>query len=156
MIIIRKMIESDLAEVKTLSVEESQTKYVGTTSEILQHSSDTNHFHVIQKNKSIIGFFIIDTAYHQQYSFVQERELGLRAFLIDKSLQGNGLGKQAVMTLIPYLKSAYKEWTSITLTVNCQNPGAYKCYLAGGFTDTGELYKEGPAGPQYIMRMDLK
>ncbi|NYZ64532.1 GNAT family N-acetyltransferase [Endozoicomonas sp. SM1973] len=156
MIIIRRMTENDLTEVKTLSVEENQIKYVGTTEEILQQSSDTNHFYVIQKNNSIIGFFIIDTTYNKKYSFAQEAELGLRAFLIDKNLQGKGLGKQAVMALIPYLKSAYKEWKSIVLTVNCKNSGAYRCYLSGGFIDIGDRYLEGPAGPQYIMRSSLK
>ncbi|WP_163836177.1 GNAT family N-acetyltransferase [Spartinivicinus ruber] len=155
MIVIRKMTEYDATEVKSLSVEESQLAYVGHISEILCDDPATNHFHVILDNENIVGFFIIDTLYKQHYSFTLDKELGLRGFIIDKNQQGKGLGKQSVIALKPYLQLFYQKWDSIVLTVNCKNINAYKCYLTGGFTDTGQLYQEGPAGPQHIMRMNI-
>ena len=83
------------------------------------------------------------------------RLLGLRAFFIDSSNQGKGYGKAAAMELKPYLVREYSSYSSIALTVNGNNPAAYKCYLGAGFEDTGALYQGGKAGPQHIMRMEL-
>jgi hypothetical protein len=35
------------------------------------------------------------------------------------------------------------------------NPGAIRAYLKGGFTDTGEVWPHGEAGPQHVMRLAL-
>lgn len=44
---------------------------------------------------------------------------------------------------------------AVALTVNRTNPAAYRCYPAGGFADTGRLYRGGRAGAQHILRMAL-
>ncbi|WLQ16202.1 GNAT family N-acetyltransferase [Hahella aquimaris] len=152
---IRKMRDEDRPAVLALQVHEEQLPYVGRTREILQMVGPQHHCHVLTLSEEIVGFFIIDVAYHQSYSFTLQDELGLRAFLIDAGRQGQGIGKNAARALQPYLEEAYGDRPSIALTVNCRNPAAYRCYIGGGFIDTGEQYLGGKAGPQYILRMPV-
>ena len=82
-------------------------------------------------------------------------ELGLRAFMIHSRDQGKGYATAAVLALKPYLAARYPKRSAVLLTVNMQNPGAIRCYLKGGFADTGGIYPHGLAGPQHILRMGL-
>lgn len=141
--------------IQKLSVGDDQIHYVGTVQRLLDKACGTSHYHIILHDDQIVGFFNIDTVYDQTYEFTVPGELGLRAFFIDKRYQGKGLGKASAKVLKNYLAEAYSDHPSIALTVNCKNPGAYKAYLHGGFTDTGELYHGGKAGPQHIMRMPI-
>jgi RimJ/RimL family protein N-acetyltransferase len=155
MLRIREYKSADWKVVEQLSVDDSQVKYVGTIDELFKEKPANWNFHLIEVNKEIVGFFNIDTEYSSQYEFSKEKEIGLRAFFIRTTHQGKGYGTMAVKKLSEYLNKNYDEYTSICLTVNCNNLAAYKCYLAGGFQDTGELYFGGSAGPQHIMRMAI-
>ncbi|ABC30270.1 Histone acetyltransferase HPA2/related acetyltransferase [Hahella chejuensis KCTC 2396] len=152
---IRRMRDEDKPAVLALQVHEEQVPYVGRTREILQAVRPDHHCHVLTLSNEIVGFFIIDVAYHQSFEFTLDHELGLRAFLIDAGRQGQGIGKSAARALKPYLEAAYSDRPSIALTVNCRNPAAYHCYIGGGFIDTGAQYLGGKAGPQYILRMPV-
>ena len=44
---------------------------------------------------------------------------------------------------------------TVVLTVNVRNQVARQLYLRHGFTDTGELYLGGSAGPQHVLRLVL-
>ena len=140
---------------EALAVSSEQVKFVGTIEELLSDKEQSWNYHVITDIDKIVGFFNIDTAYSHRYPFTVQGELGLRAFFIDSNSQGKGYGKAAVLALRDFLQESFPGRPSIALTVNCKNPGAYRCYLSGGFVDNGELYHGGKAGPQHIMRMDL-
>ncbi len=155
MVKIRRLKNSDLEQVIELSVNEDQLKYVGTIEALLEEASDTWHFHVITDGETVVGFFNIDIDYSHNYAFAKPNELGLRAFFIDSSHQGKGYGKSAIAALLTHLQRSYDQHSSIALTVNQKNLGAYKCYLNGGFEDTGELFYGGAAGPQHIMRLNF-
>ncbi|UAB71492.1 GNAT family N-acetyltransferase [Vibrio sp. SCSIO 43132] len=155
MLSLQPMEPKHLEQVSDLRVEESQLKFVGTMEEILVNVDDKVHPNVMLSGDRIVGFFLIDTSYPASYEFAQSGSLGLRAFFIDSRYQGNGYGKQAVASLKPFLNDQYPSHHSIYLTVNCKNPGAYRCYDLAGFQDTQELYHGGAAGPQHIMVMPL-
>jgi RimJ/RimL family protein N-acetyltransferase len=155
MLKIRKYENTDWESVKRLGVHIDQVKYVGTIAELFTEKPAHWNFHVIEVDGEIVGFLNIDTGYASHYDFANESELGLRAFFIGAAHQGKGYGKDAVKVLREYLKDNYTEYNSISLTVNCENLAAYKCYLGGGFEDTGNLYYGGSAGPQHIMRMSI-
>lgn len=155
MVNIRRYSSADHTAVQSLAVNPDQVQYVGGIDELFESVPPTWHFHVVEHEGDIVGFFNIDTAYAENYDFAEPNELGLRAFFIDASTQGRGYGKAAAAALQPYLVQAYPKHASIALTVNCRNQAAYHCYLAGGFSDTGSLYHGGKAGPQHIMRMPL-
>lgn len=150
---IRSMQPSDITSLAALSVGKMQQLYVKSAAYLLENRISTDIYHVIIWNDVIIGMFIIDTVYHRSYNFAAENELGLRAFFIDQSYQGKGLGKIAVIQLGVYLKKEFSDYSFIVLTVNCKNIGVYACYQQSGFNNTGALYLKGNAGPQYIMCM---
>lgn len=155
MIQIRKAKDSDKPGIFQLKVNDNQVRYVGVISDLWDSLEKTMHSHVILSNEALIGFFIVDTAYSANHDFANENELGLRSFFIDARKQNLGFGRLAVQGLRPYLESAYGSYSSLALSVNCQNPNAYKAYIKGGFLDTGHLYHGGQAGPQHILRMAL-
>nr|WP_274615288.1 GNAT family N-acetyltransferase [Vibrio fluvialis] len=144
-----------LTQVAELHVADEQVKFVGTIDEILVNIDDKIHPHLMLADGQVVGFFLIDTLYSQQYDFAGSHHLGLRAFFVSQQAQGNGYGKQAARLLKEYLQRLYPQFHRIYLTVNCKNPCARYCYLGGGFEDTGEMYLGGAAGPQHIMQLDL-
>ncbi|MGH3097581.1 MAG: GNAT family N-acetyltransferase [Streptosporangiales bacterium] len=79
----------------------------------------------------------------------------LRAFYLDASVQGRGLGRAAVAALPCLVGLVAPDATRILLTVNVANPAAIRAYLAGGFTDTGRQHPGGPAGPQHVLELML-
>ncbi|UXH99901.1 GNAT family N-acetyltransferase [Photobacterium sp. TY1-4] len=153
MIRIEAMKPHHLDEVIQLSVTDEQLPFVGTIDEILVNIDSVVHPHVIVSDGHVVGFFLIDTTYANNYEFAEPGSLGLRAYLIDQQYQGQGFGKLAVQQLNGFLAQAYPQFQQMYLTVNCKNPGAKHCYLSGGFEDTGSLYLGGAAGPQHIMKL---
>ncbi|MCK6261690.1 GNAT family N-acetyltransferase [Vibrio sp. ZSDE26] len=156
MINIEKLCKSHFDAVRLITLADEQIKFAGTADDFLSQGSDTTHLHIIKDQDTIVGFFKLDTAYASSHDFCPGSGLGLRAFVIDNKQQGKGLGTKAVTALFPYLKNHYASFDSIYLTVNCKNPSAKACYLKGGFEDTGKLYLGGAAGPQTIMRGQIK
>ncbi len=155
MIKIERMKPHHLEQVTTLEVAEDQLKYVGTLEEILVNVSDACHPHVVIANNEIVGFFLLDIEYPENYDFCAVNSVGLRAFLISNKYQGKGYGKGATLALRPYLKANIPKYQYIYLTVNCKNVAAYRCYLSANFEDTKALYLGGAAGPQHIMRLKI-
>ncbi|UUM31795.1 GNAT family N-acetyltransferase [Vibrio japonicus] len=157
MLTIEKLTRADIERVKSLSVDDSQLKYVGTTEEILNNLNGSCIPHIIKQDCAIVGFFLLDFNYSESYEFVKENSsIGLRAYLIDAKQQGNGYGVKAVMLLPDYVKSHFPDVSKIYLTVNCKNPIAQNCYVKAGFIDNGDLYLGGAAGPQHIMFLNLR
>ncbi len=111
--------------------------------------------HLIWEGDRPVGFFAIDPDYSEGHDFAEPGTIGLRMFCIDTHHQGRGLATQASRALAAYLSDHYPGAAAVYLTVNHRNPGAKAVYLKGGFTDTGEDYLGGAAGPQYIMRLPL-
>ncbi|WP_298769584.1 GNAT family N-acetyltransferase [uncultured Shewanella sp.] len=152
MIKIDKLSKLHVPAVLQIAVAEQQIKFAETAEAFLANIDNTTHLHIIKSDDEIIGFFKIDLAYASIYSFCPDNGLGLRSFVIDTKQQGKGFGTAAVKALLVYLRENYPCYSAVYLTVNCQNIAAHMCYLKGGFTDTGEKYLGGIAGPQYIMK----
>lgn len=151
------------AEVKAaeqLAVHPEQVIYVGTVAESLADvaADDSSCLlpHGVWLEGELVGYFLVDTGYGHNYDFAPTDALGVRTLLIDARRQGGGLGKQTALLLKPYLQKAFPDREYGYLTVNCQNPGARHCYLAGGFIDEGVLYHGGGAGPQHVMWLRLR
>ncbi|ASP38491.1 GNAT family N-acetyltransferase [Bacterioplanes sanyensis] len=156
MLTIRPMTEADYPAVLQLTVADDQLSYVGTTKELLNRRQSDWHLHVVCAGEETIGVFNLDLGYASHMPFAGCGELGLRSFLIDQRQQGQGYGTQAVRLLPDYLQQNYPDCQRLWLTVNCQNPAAYHCYLKAGFDDSNEIYHGGLAGPQHIMSLTHK
>jgi RimJ/RimL family protein N-acetyltransferase len=153
---IQPMKPHHLEQVIKLKLTEEQIRFVGTMDEILVNINSDVHPHVILVKEVVVGFFLIDTRYWQDYDFTKSPGLGLRAYFISHQFQGRGYGKQAVESLGEYLASIYPDKNEVHLMVNYKNLTAKHCYLSGGFVDTGERYLGGIAGPQHIMCLKLR
>ncbi|PSW16173.1 GNAT family N-acetyltransferase [Photobacterium rosenbergii] len=110
---------------------------------------------VICLEHQVIGYFKLDTLLPLNQNYCPENSVGLCTLLIDKRVQGKGLGTKSVTEVIEYVKTHFKQYDYLYLTVNCKNLAAYHCYLKSGFEDTQKLYFGGPVGPQHIMRVSL-
>lgn len=107
---------------------------------------------VMLKNEQLAGFFFLDLDYAENHDFCSSNGAGVRMVMVDQAFQGQGIASQSLRLLPQWLREFYPEITELYLTVNCRNPGAYRCYEKCGYQDTGELYLGGPVGPQHIMR----
>ena len=154
-ITLRPVARSEFDLVSRIQVEPDQIRFSGTVAQAFEENEEGVDFHAILDDARAVGFFKIDRLYHETYEFAQADELGLRAFMIGREDQGKGLATAAVAALKDYLPGHYPDRRAVVLTVNLQNPGAVRCYLKGGFADTGGIYPHGLAGPQHILRMDL-
>ena len=155
MVTIEKLQLKHTEQLDLLSVNEQQLQFVGRLEDILAHVNGSIHPYVILAEESVVGFFLIDTRYSEQYRFAQHNSLGLRGYFIGRDFQGMGYGTAAILALEHYLPSIYPNKTDVYLTVNCKNISAKNCYLKGGFIEKEGLYLEGDAGPQHIMCLTL-
>ena len=146
----------DFDRVADIRVAPEQQKFSGTVAEAFASDETGIDFHAVLHGDRAVGFFKIDRNYSQRHDFAKPGELGLRAFMIDRSMQGRGIATQAVAALPPYLAARYPHIESVALTVNMANPAAIRCYLKGGFHDTGMVHPHGDAGPQHVLRLTLR
>lgn len=153
---LRPVSPDDFDLVSRVQVHPDQIRFSGTVAQAFEEQEEGVDFHAILNNDKAVGFFKIDRLYHETYEFARKDELGLRAFMIDRRAQGRGIATAAVAALPAYLAGLYPDRNAVVLTVNLQNPGAIRCYLKGGFTDTRSIYPHGIAGPQHILRRDFQ
>ncbi|WP_039986045.1 GNAT family N-acetyltransferase [Vibrio owensii] len=139
-----------------LQVLEDQIQYtVANIPELLGSLKPTELPHLILEDDRVVGFFLFDAAYSEDYDFCPQRSLGVRSLLVDHRHQSKGIAKHAIGLFGDFVKLHYPTFEFLYLTVNCRNVPAYQCYLKAGFEDTNELYHGGPVGPQHIMRQGL-
>jgi GNAT superfamily N-acetyltransferase len=82
--------------------------------------------------------------------------IGLRALVVDLAVQGQGVGRAAMLALPAYVRERFPERRIIALTVNADNPAAIALYAATGFVDAGTgIYHGGHAGPQHVLLLHV-
>ncbi|HEY6540857.1 MAG TPA: GNAT family N-acetyltransferase, partial [Ktedonobacteraceae bacterium] len=67
-----------------------------------------------------------------------EENYWLFHFFIDSHYQGQGYGKQALQTLLQFIKEQFVECRAIYITVHPENERAIRLYTMAGFQPTGE------------------
>jgi RimJ/RimL family protein N-acetyltransferase len=103
-----------------------------------------------------IGFGVLDRkGYLDEVGADKDRAVLLRAFYLAAGWQGKGLGGAAIRALPALARVVRPDAGELKLTVNVRNEQAFKAYLASGFSDSGELYFGGDAGPQHVLRWTL-
>lgn len=147
---------SERDRVAHIRVHPDQVRFSGTIESAFETEGTRTDFHAICLDGHPVGFFKVDHDYAEHHWFARPGEPGLKAFMIDRDHQGQGIATAAIRALDGYLQQQYPEIASIALTVNMANPVAVRAYRSAGFTDTGEIYEGGTAGPQLVMRMVLK
>lgn len=69
--------------------------------------------------------------------------VGFAAFFIDREHQGRGLGREALLRLIDFVKGQYPHAKEIETAVHPDNTAACKLYESIGLAYTGVVSKEG-------------
>lgn len=141
-----------------LQVTPAQQAYVGNITDLLADvavcpEADSM---VVWHDATPIGYYRIDP--HSRSVAGRDFEvpaLGLRAFFIDARWQGHGFGAQALAALLDDVAQRHPSSRLLVLTVHTINTAALKLYRRAGFTDDGELYHGGRAGPQHLLRRAL-
>ncbi|MCW8344672.1 GNAT family N-acetyltransferase [Vibrio sp. ZSDZ65] len=154
MLTIEPLNEQNFEYVLMLSVPDEQRPYIGYINEIIDQSCqkpEETQWVICQAGKPV-GFFLLDSAYANRYSFCPQGSIGFRSFLIDQQYQGQGIAKRAIRQIQEqYMVWLGKDQSDLYLTVNCKNALARSLYVKAGFMDTEQLYLGGEAGPQHIM-----
>jgi ribosomal protein S18 acetylase RimI-like enzyme len=100
-----------------------------------------------------VGFLVLDEA---TGPVDPTADLLLRGLFVDAAAQRRGVAGRMVAALPGTLAADLPAARSVVLTVNVRNDLARRVYLRGGFVDTGELHLGGSAGPQHVLRLDLR
>ncbi|WP_171098463.1 GNAT family N-acetyltransferase [Ruegeria sp. HKCCD7255] len=143
-------------QVADIRLRPDQLKFAGTVAEALAEPADRFDLHQINAKGRAVGLFKIDRAYSTDYPFATEKDLGLRAVILDQRVQGRGYGTTAMQALRAYLPRLYPQAETLFLTVDLANPAAIAVYRKAGFVDTGEIWPHGDAGPQHILSLPLR
>ncbi|WP_421782346.1 GNAT family N-acetyltransferase [Kiloniella litopenaei] len=142
--LIRNYQQGDQITVSSLKVSKDQSDFIDPITLSLTNMDRDSY--VMETSGHIIGFFQIDA---------RQNQLELHEVFIDHRHQGKGHGKEFMSSLAPFLRKNYPRANAVFLTVNCRNSHAKRLYEFGDFIDTGDLKKDGPAGPQHIMKKSL-
>ncbi|MBB4955492.1 RimJ/RimL family protein N-acetyltransferase [Agrobacterium vitis] len=144
-----------------LSLPVEQQTFAGAIETAVADDDPAVDFHMGVVADQPVAFFKIDRDYRRKISTAPLEDcgylpgdLGLRAMMVGQQFQGRGYGKAVMAGLKSYLRAHYPA-QHVFLTVNCRNKAAIHLYRAGGWTDTGQLYLGGRAGPQHVFRLDL-
>ncbi len=79
----------------------------------------------------------------------------LESFMVAQDCQGHGYAKAILNQLPDLMNKTFPQIRRLNLTVNFRNQVARALYRKCGFEDTGEVYWNGPAGPQHILTKSL-
>jgi RimJ/RimL family protein N-acetyltransferase len=140
--------------VLALAPRPEQAAFSGVAAQTLPDAERTPGRHpvVILERGLPVGFLILDRGGGAP---ARTGDLLLRAFFVDATCQGRGIGSAALRALPAYAQAHDPDAARIVLTVNVVNPSAQAVYERTGFADTGELYHGGQLGPQRVLALAL-
>jgi GNAT superfamily N-acetyltransferase len=140
-----------------ITVEPQQVRFGGTpaASVPVADRESARESVVILREGAPAGYFQLDTR-SVPGAPAGPHILGLRALVVDRGMQGQGIGRGAMLALPDYVRSRFPGRTVVMLTVNADNPPAIRLYASTGWVDAGVgLYEGGHAGPQHVLRLDV-
>lgn len=146
-----------LGEIAELSVTEEQRRFVGEPLRmmLIGLEEESRHPIAIDANGAAVGVLTLQTGAATLAGWPDDDSVWLlRGFLIDRRLQGKGLGTlaadAAVRAAAKLTAALGGEQTGVVLSVNEENPAGQAAYRKAGFEDRGR-YLGGDAGPQRTM-----
>ncbi|KQT25825.1 GNAT family acetyltransferase [Chryseobacterium sp. Leaf405] len=121
---------------------------------IAERNTDLEFPVTIFKNKKPVGFFTLDFGEDKLDITDNQNSTLLRSLSINPELQGQGIGKVAMLKIDDFIKENFKDCKEIVLAVNQNNISAYELYLKVGYQYDGKN-RMGRSGMQYLMYKKL-
>lgn len=140
--------------VRAVEVGPEQVMFVGNTAFNLEDAQNDpmSEAMAILADGRVIGFYRLDFAPNTVLGHnLGALTVGVRAFALDRSQQGNGYGARAMIAAARDVQVRYPDYRLMILAVNCRNRLAFASYRRAGFIDTGQFIPGGRAGPQHVM-----
>jgi RimJ/RimL family protein N-acetyltransferase len=141
----------------TLAARPEQERFAGRLAETLpaaEADPDREPVAILEDGEPV-GFFVLHRGPGAGALAPEERDVLLRAFLVDAAAQGRGIATRALAALPDFVAARLPGVHRIVLTVNVENPVAIRTYERAGFADSGALYHGGAAGPQHVFELWL-
>jgi ribosomal protein S18 acetylase RimI-like enzyme len=143
--------------VLAIEVEPEQVRFAGVpaASVAVADREPARHSVVIVRDGVAVGYFQLDRR-SVPGAPAGAHILGLRGLAIDRRVQGQGIGRAALLALPAYVREHFPERRVVALTVNVDNPPAIALYARTGFVDAGTgIYLGGHAGPQHVLLLEV-
>ena len=129
-----------------------QEKWSGTAVTILSRaqSRPSEHIFLIRDGETPAGMFVLDTAPRLPLDGI---DLQLHSFFSDQDFQGRGLATAAICSIRDVVTEHFPETRLLGLSVNVNNPIAFRLYRIHGFTEADHMYLDGSRGPEHLLWM---
>lgn len=126
---------------------DEQLYYTSTPLDALEKclTEEDRHPVVILNEGMVAGFFVLH-GWEGVKAYSENKEaILMRAYSIQHSFQGQGIGRKSMEQLIPFVKKYFPAKKEVILAVNVKNTRAQYVYQKAGFDDTGRRVM-GPKG----------
>jgi len=154
MIELRKITHDNFYEVTfDLKVTKEQEKYIGSNAyalalayvDITNDDKPVIVFAIYNDNTPIglveIGYYTLSSDSYLTKKYGDKTTYGINHYMIDHKYQGKGLGKQAMLKIIDYLKTyPLGKADAISLSYWYMNDPTRKFYQSVGFEETGDIW----------------
>ncbi|MEG0283473.1 MAG: GNAT family protein [Erysipelotrichales bacterium] len=123
--------ENNFEEVIALKIKDEQAGFLNSNQYSLAQANVSPQYicKAIYYEDKLIGFLV--------YNFISEDSIFLKTYMIDENFQGQGHGKNALISIMSYLKSLY-DINSIELMHYPNNSLSAHLYESVGYHLTGE------------------
>jgi RimJ/RimL family protein N-acetyltransferase len=144
--------------VLALRVHRAQDDFVGKSADMLASAASGHGSEpmAVLAGDRVIGCYVLEE--HASMLTGRPFELptrALRSLLLDAQAQGHGDGVRAIHAAVGDVAARYPRTRQVALTVNLSNLAAWHAYTKAGFTDSGERYHGGRAGPLALLCREL-
>jgi GNAT superfamily N-acetyltransferase len=146
-----------LGEIAGLDVTEDQRAFVGDPLRMMLVAleEESRHPYAVDSNGTAVGVLTLQSGAAGLAGWADNDTAWLlRGFLIDRRLQGRGLGARAAEAAVreaaKLTATQEDRQTGVVLSVNEANPAGLAAYRKAGFEDRGQ-YLGGGSGPQRTM-----
>lgn len=136
------------------TLDKNQLQYTSSAANALKRIADRNtglEFPVtIFINGIPGGFFTLDFGGDKMELTENRNSVLLRSLSVNPEMQGNGIGKAAMIKVDDFVRKNFENCNEIVLAVNQNNMSAYELYIKVGYLYEGRT-RIGRSGPQYLM-----
>ena len=154
---IRPFEESDRAALKDFKLSAQQLEFTSLPLDVLNDAvgdDDRMPCVVIDKEDSIVGFFVLHKHYQHEGYDTRREVVFVRSLSINESVQGKGYGTKVALNLPIFVQEHFSDYDHLHLVVDAENAAAWNLYERAGFIHTATK-EDGPIGLERLYHLDL-